>query len=79
MNPRIKSVTPMEEYILHLRFTNGETGRFDCSVYLNIGVFKELRDVNYFRRVRVFNGTIVWPNEQDFCPDTLYEESEKIT
>jgi hypothetical protein len=23
-------------------------------------------------------GSITWPNGQDFCPDTLYEESIKI-
>ena len=28
--------------------------------------------------VKVFMGSITWPNGQDFCPDTLYEESIKI-
>ncbi|NBR95607.1 MAG: DUF2442 domain-containing protein, partial [Proteobacteria bacterium] len=25
-----------------------------------------------------FMGSIAWPGGQDFCPDTLYQESTKI-
>jgi hypothetical protein len=27
---------------------------------------------------RAENGTVVWLHEQDICPDTLYEDSEKL-
>ena len=27
---------------------------------------------------RVEGGTVVWPHEQDICPDTLYEDSERL-
>ena len=75
MNPRIKRVSPSSDYKLHLEFTNGERGIFDCSPLLDFGVFKELRDLNYFKKVQVLDGTVVWPHEQDICPDTLYLES----
>jgi hypothetical protein len=45
---------------------------------LDFGVFRELRDLIYFRQVRAENGTIVWPHEQDICPDTLYEDFQKL-
>lgn len=76
MNPRIKSVTVASEYKLKLVFTNGETGVFDCSPLLDVGVFRELRDENYFRQAKVEYGTVTWPHEQDICPDTLYIDSE---
>jgi len=77
MNPRIKEVTPKENYKLLLGFTNGEQGIYDCSKLLNFGVFQELQDKNYFNKVTVLHGTVVWPHEQDICPDTLYLNSVK--
>lgn len=77
MNPRISEVAPTDDYKLRLIFTNGERGIYDCSDLLNFGVFKELGDKNYFKQVRVLDGTVVWPHEQDICPDTLYLDSEK--
>ena len=79
MNPRVKSVTPQQNHKLLLHFTNGEQGVYDCTGLLNFGVFTELRDENYFRQVTTLDGTIVWPHEQDICPDTLYLDSVKIS
>jgi hypothetical protein len=78
MNPRVKSVTPREGYRLEITFTSGEVGIFECRHLLSFGVFSALRDVSYFNRVRAEGGTVVWPDEQDICPDTLYEDSRKI-
>lgn len=77
MNPRIKVVTPTDNFKLKLLFSNGEQGLYDCSELLNFGVFKELQNRNYFNQVRVLDGTVVWPHEQDICPDTLYLDSTK--
>ena len=77
MNPRIKEVTPTKNFKLKLLFSNGEQGLYDCSELLNFGVFKELQDRNYFNQVKVLDGTVVWPHEQDICPDTLYIDSTK--
>ncbi len=79
MNPRVKSVVATDEYHLRIKFTNGEIGVFDCSQLLDFGVFREFQDIAYFKRASVTHGTVVWPNEQDICPDTLYEDSIKLT
>jgi Protein of unknown function (DUF2442) len=79
MNPRVVEVTPNDNYTLTLRFNNGETGVYDCKPILDFGVFIELKDLGYFKRVKPFNGTVVWPNEQDICPDTLYLDSVRET
>ena len=78
MNPRVVAVTPTDDFKLEITFTNGETGVFDCSHLLNFGVFKELEDLDYFKRAFVDGGTVVWPHEQDICPDTLYTESVRV-
>ncbi len=78
MNPRVIKVEALEEYKLKLIFTNNEVKIFDTNPYLNKGVFKELKNFEIFKKVKVLMGSITWPNGQDFCPDTLYEESIKI-
>jgi hypothetical protein len=78
MNLRVKSVVARDDYKLEITFSNGEVGVFDCSHLLDFGVFRELRDVSYFKQVLAEGGTVVWPHEQDICPDTLYEGSEMV-
>ena len=77
MNPRVKSVRPLAGYRLEVAFSSGEIGVYDCRPLLELGVFRELKDDAYFRQARAEGGTVVWPHEQDICPDTLYLDSEK--
>ena len=78
MNPRVRAVKPNPDYTLILTFTSGEVKRFDVEPYLSIGIFQELRDLGTFNSVRPFLGSVQWANGQDFCPDTLYEESVPV-
>jgi hypothetical protein len=78
MNPRVKEVHPLENYRLLLVFTNDERKVFDIKPYLSIGIFKELVAPDIFNSVKPFDGSIQWSNEADFCPDTLYLESNAI-
>jgi hypothetical protein len=78
MNPRVKAVVAKDDYKLEIEFTNGELGVYDCTPLLDFGVFKELRALDYFKRARAEGGTVVWPDEQDISPDTLYEDSKKL-
>jgi hypothetical protein len=78
MNPRVKSVVAKHDFKLEIEFANGEVGIYDCAPILGFGVFRELRDVDYFEQARAEGGTVVWPHEQDICPDTLYEDSKKL-
>ncbi len=76
MNPRIKDVKPNKNYSLDITFDNGENRTFDVKPYLNIGIFKELKDISLFNSVKPYLGSIKWTNGQDLCPDTLYMESK---
>jgi len=74
--PRVTQVRHVEKYRLELSFSDGVTGELDFEhrVVGRGGVFRPLEDVSFFRQVKVDPeaGTIVWPNEVDFCPDVLY-------
>ncbi|MCP1381932.1 DUF2442 domain-containing protein [Runella salmonicolor] len=76
MNPRVKQVTPLGNYELQIVFSNQEVRLFDVKPYLDKGIFEELKDISLFNSAKVFNGTVTWNNELDFCPDTLYLESK---
>ncbi len=78
MHPRVHAVVPSDDHKLKITFSNGEVGVYDCSPLLDFGVFKELQDPTYFMQARAVGGTVVWPHEQDICPDTLYEDSKKL-
>lgn len=53
MNPRVKKLTPLPGYKLDIEFPNGEQGIYNCTPLLDFGVFKELKGISYFKRVKV--------------------------
>ena len=53
--------------------------RFDATPYLDYEVFRELKDLNYFKQVDIAFGTVQWPNEQDISPETLYIEGVPVS
>ena len=75
---KVFSVQANDDYTLDLKFDDGSNRRFDVKPYLEYGIFNELKDRNYFKKVRVAFGTVQWPNDQDIGPETLYLESTII-
>jgi hypothetical protein len=73
------NVEPNADFSLMLTFENGERRRFNMTPHIGRSVwFEELRDWNYFSQARSDDGTVVWPNGQDLCPDTFYFDSTPI-
>ncbi len=72
MNPTVTKVEPLANYKLKVAFANGDARVFDVTPYLDKGIFEQLKDEQYFRKVRVAFGAVAWPDEQDFSKDTLY-------
>ena len=75
LGPRVISVHALPDYQLALVFDNGEHRTFDASPLLDYPVFSPLRSEAFFRLVRVQYGTVCWPGDIDYCPDTLYQQS----
>jgi hypothetical protein len=75
---KVVAVKASEDFSLDLKFNDGSVRRFDATPYLDHGVFTELRDISYFKQVRIAFGTVQWPHEQDISPDTLYLDSTPI-
>ncbi len=64
-----------DDLTLDLKFSDGSLRRFDAKPYLDKGIFRQLKDINYFRKLTIAYGTVQWPDEQDFAAETLYIES----
>ena len=71
---RVIAVTANNDFSLDLEFNDGSVKRFDVEPYLDYEVFRELKDLDYFKQVRIAFGTVQWPHEQDISPETLYLE-----
>jgi len=71
---KVIAVTANADFSLDLEFNDGSVKRFDTRPYLDCEVFRELKNFNYFKQVRVAFGTVQWPHEQDISPETLYLE-----
>lgn len=76
--PRVTAVDPLEEYRLRLTFDDGIVCDVDFAGMLTGELGEPLRDLDYFRQVRVDldAGTIVWPNGLDPDPLVLHGDYE---
>lgn len=72
MNPNVIAVEANNNHQLIVSFENDEVKQFDVTPFLDKGIFQELRDLSYFKRVKVEFGAVKWPNVQDFSIDILY-------
>jgi hypothetical protein len=78
--PLLTEAIPTGDYTVHVRFEDGLSADLDLSYLLDYGgVFGPLRSRDYFRQLRVDSeaGTIVWPNEADIAPETLYAAAKR--
>ena len=69
---RIRDVTPAGGFRLRLTLTDGSMVERDVTDLLVGPIFEPIRnDPASFKKVRVEEGTVVWPNGADLCPDVL--------
>jgi Protein of unknown function (DUF2442) len=72
MSPRVTKTEPLPDYELLVTFDNGEKRKFSLLPYLQYPAFSLLRNIEFFKTARVAHGTVIWTDEIDISPDTLY-------
>jgi Protein of unknown function (DUF2442) len=78
--PLLIEAQPLDGCAVHVRFEDGTTADVDLSYLLDYGgVFEPLRDPAYFVQLRADAeaGTIVWPNDADIAPETLFVRAQQ--
>jgi hypothetical protein len=78
MAPDVVSVKPLPDYLLEAGFASGEKRLFDMRPYLAYPAFAPLADGALFMKAHVALGTVVWTDEIDLSPDTLYLRGQPI-
>jgi len=76
MIPRVEKAHYVKDYIIHLRFADGNEGDVDLKDELYGEVFEPLKDKAIFRTFFVHPEfcTLVWPNGADIAPEYLYDK-----
>lgn len=75
LGPRVKEVTPTDDFELLLTFNTGEKKKFDAKKLFGYPVYAPLKNIGFFKLVKADNMCVYWNDEIDICPDTLYEQS----
>lgn len=74
MYPSVKTVTASKNYELIIEFDNGECGILDMKPFLDMGVFKRLKEPGEFKNVRVSFDTVEWSSGVDLDPEFIYSK-----
>lgn len=69
--PRIAHIEPRDDHTITITLADGQSGRFDMKEYLDLEVFRPLRDLEYFHQVRNHGRYLCWPDDQDLCADSI--------
>ena len=70
----------IKNYEIWIKFNDGIDGVVDLEPTIKNDhreIFRELEDVEQFKRFRVDDDTIVWENGLDLAPEYLYELAGK--
>jgi len=71
---KVKSVRPLADFKLVVKFSNDEEKKIDITPLLNEPVYKILKDISVFNSVYIDYGTVVWNNSSiDIAPEYLKE------
>jgi hypothetical protein len=77
MIPKVIEAEYVQEFTIHVRFSDGAEGDVDLSQELHGELFEPLKDPAAFKRFTIHPEfhTLCWPNGADLAPEFLYEKA----
>ena len=79
LRPTAKEVKILDNYILYLKFDNGEEKLFDTKALLSRKPYMPLSNRAIYKTVHINGITIEWNEDIDICPDELYYNSVPVS
>lgn len=68
-------VKALEDYLLYIKFQNGEEKIYDMKEMLKFDYYKNLRNKEIFKTVCVCGITLRWCTGEDIAPEKIYFNS----
>lgn len=68
-------VKALEDYLLYIKFQNGEEKIYDMKEMLKFDYYKNLRNREIFKTVCVSGITLRWCSGEDIAPEKIYFNS----
>lgn len=76
---RVVNVDYIKDYIVDLKYSNGEKKRVDFFPLLKSGKKQELLNKDNFIQFGLNHWTLEWYNGVDFAPDFLYQQGVSVS
>lgn len=71
-------VKALENFLLYIKFKNGEEKIYDMKDLLKFDYYKDLKNKENFKKVKVSGITLLWATGQDIAPEKIYFNSIPI-
>lgn len=71
-------VKALENFLLYIKFKNGEEKIYDMKEMLRFDFYKNLRNRENFKNVKVYGITLKWSTGEDIAPEKIYFNSIPI-
>lgn len=71
-------VKPLENFLLYIKFQNGEEKIYDMKEMLKFDFYKNLRNEENFKKVKIYGITLKWSTGEDIAPEKIYFNSIPI-
>lgn len=72
----VKDVKYFKDHKINISFNDGKSGIIDLADIIfkdSRNVFKDLRNIDQFKKMKLDMDTVVWSNGADLAPEFLYE------
>ncbi len=76
--PKPKKVEVLEDYRLKILFDDNQEKIYDMKKNLNEPFYEKLKNIYYFKTVKVSGITLEWRDGEDIDPNELYDNSVSI-
>lgn len=74
----VTDVQPHLDHTMTVVFITGEKKLVDMRSKLEYPIYKKLKNVSFFMQAHVAFNTVLWNDDIDIAPETLYEEGVLI-
>ena len=76
--PKPEEVKALHNYMIYIKFKNGEEKIYDMKKDLSHPFYKNLKEIDNFKRIRISGINIEWETGEDIAPENLYNNSKSI-